>query len=83
MRSWSTCTTCPMWCATTSRRGPGRPAVRTVFEPELLGSAGTLVANRHWVDDEELFLACNADNLTDFDLRYLIDAHRSTARSRR
>ena len=57
-----------------ARTGP--PAVRTVFEPELLGSAGTLVANRHWVDGEEMFLACNADNLTDFDLRSLIDEHR-------
>ena len=52
------------------------PHVRTVFEPHLLGSAGTLVANRHWVEDEDFFLACNADNLTDFDLRSLIDAHR-------
>ena len=52
------------------------PAVRTVFEPELLGSAGTLLANREWVQDEDFFLACNADNLTDFDLRALIDAHR-------
>src|SRR5207253_6887876 len=49
----------------------GLPAVRTVFEPELLGSAGTLVANRRWLDGEEMFLACNADNLTDFDLRSL------------
>ena len=55
---------------------PGPPAVRTFFEPELLGSAGTLAANRHWVDGEEMFLACNADNLTDFDLRSLIDEHR-------
>ena len=52
------------------------PAVRMVFEPELLGSAGTLLANRQWVEGEEFFLACNADNLTDFDLRSLIDAHR-------
>lgn len=52
------------------------PAVRTFFEPELLGSAGTLLANRRWVDDEESFLACYADNLTDFDLRSLVDAHR-------
>jgi mannose-1-phosphate guanylyltransferase len=51
------------------------PAVRTFFEPELLGSAGTLLANRQWVRDEEFFLACNADNLTDFDLRSLVDAH--------
>jgi len=52
------------------------PAVRTVFEPELLGSAGTLRANRDWVDGEEMFLACYADNLTDFDLQALADAHR-------
>ena len=52
------------------------PAVRTFFEPELLGSAGTLRANRRWVEEEEFFLACYADNLTDFDLRSLIDAHR-------
>jgi mannose-1-phosphate guanylyltransferase len=57
-----------------SRTGP--PAVETVFEPDLLGSAGTLTANRYWVEDEEFFLACNADNLTDFDLRSLIDQHR-------
>jgi len=55
----------------------GGPAVRTVFEPELLGSAGTLVANREWVDGDEAFLACYADNLTDFDLRSLVDAHRA------
>ena len=57
------------------RRDP--PAIRTVFEPELLGSAGTLLANRQWIDDEDFFLACNADNLTDFDLRSLIGAHRA------
>jgi len=51
------------------------PKVRTFFEPELLGSAGTLLANRRWVDDEDMFLACYADNLTDFDLRSLVDAH--------
>src|SRR6185503_55882 len=28
------------------------PTVRTVFEPELLGSAGTLRANRQWVEKE-------------------------------
>jgi len=54
----------------------GAPAVRTFFEPELLGSAGTLAANRAWVDGEEMFLACYADNLTDFDLRGLVQAHR-------
>jgi len=55
----------------------GPPAIRTAFEPELLGSAGTLRHHRAWVQDEEFFLAVNADNLTDFDLRCLIDFHRS------
>jgi mannose-1-phosphate guanylyltransferase len=53
----------------------GTPTVRTFFESELLGSAGTLAANRAWVDGEEMFLVCYADNLTDFDLRLLIHAH--------
>lgn len=56
-----------------ARTGP--PTIRLVLEPELLGSAGTLLANRRWVAGESFFLACNADNLTDFDLRDLIDAH--------
>jgi mannose-1-phosphate guanylyltransferase len=59
-------------CATRT----GWPAVRLVFEPQLLGSAGTLAANRQWVDGEEMFLACYADNLTDFDLRSLVEFHR-------
>jgi mannose-1-phosphate guanylyltransferase len=54
----------------------GPPAIRTFFEPELLGSAGTLAASRDWVRCEDFFLACNADNLTDFDMRSLADAHR-------
>jgi len=54
----------------------GMPVVRTTFEPELLGSAGTLVANRSWVADEEFFLVCYADNLTDFDIGSLITEHR-------
>ena len=56
-----------------ARTGP--PAVLTSYEPQLLGSAGTLVANRDWVAGEDFFLACNADNLTDFDLRSLIKTH--------
>jgi mannose-1-phosphate guanylyltransferase len=54
------------------RTGP--PIVHVSYEPTLLGSAGTLVANREWVKGEEFFLACNADNLTDFDLLTLIKA---------
>lgn len=57
-----------------ARGGP--PQVRLVEEPELLGSAGTLLANRGFVAGEPMFLAVYADNLTDFDLRVLVDAHR-------
>lgn len=60
-------------CHVAARTGP--PTVRMSFEPELLGSAGTLLANRDWVDNEEFFMACNADNLTDFDIRSLVDTH--------
>ncbi len=58
------------------RTGP--PDVRTFFEPELLGSAGTLVANRRWVANEDSFIVCYADNLTDFDLSTLIEFHRES-----
>jgi len=55
----------------------GEPRVRTFFEPDLLGSAGTLLANRDWIAREDFFLACYADNLTDFDLSALIGAHQA------
>jgi mannose-1-phosphate guanylyltransferase len=58
-----------------ARTGP--PLVHIAEEPELLGSAGTLRANREFVAGEPMFLAVNADNLTDFDIRLLIDAHRT------
>jgi mannose-1-phosphate guanylyltransferase len=58
-----------------TRSGP--PIVHLAHEPELLGSAGTLRTNRDFIADEKMFLAINADNLTDFDLRVLIDAHQS------
>ena len=60
------------------RRGADRPARGSPrLRAELLGSAGTLLANRRWVAGEDFFLACNADNLTDFDLPELIDVHRT------
>jgi len=55
----------------------GGPAVRLSYEPALLGSAGTLVANRDFVDGEDMFLAVNADNLTDFDVELLVKEHRA------
>jgi mannose-1-phosphate guanylyltransferase len=56
---------------------PGPPVVRLSHEPVLLGSAGTLQANRDFVAGEDMILVVYADNLTDFDLGVLVDAHRS------
>ena len=38
------------------------------YEPSLLGSGGTIRANRSFVAGEESFLICYTDNLTDADL---------------
>jgi mannose-1-phosphate guanylyltransferase len=58
-------------------RGGRAPFVTVVHEPVLLGSAGTLRANRDFVADEPFFLAINADNLTTFDVGRLVEAHHS------
>jgi mannose-1-phosphate guanylyltransferase len=52
-----------------------RSRVDVVHEAELLGTAGTVLANRDWFGDEALLVA-HADNLTDFDVAGLIAAHR-------
>ena len=46
------------------------------FEKVLLGSAGTLRANRTFVGSEYAFLICYADNLTNADLPALVRFHR-------
>ncbi len=48
--------------------------VTIVHEPELLGSAGTLAANRGFFADEAFFIIYG-DNLSDVDLADLADAH--------
>ena len=45
-----------------------QPNVRLFYEPELLGSAGTLLANRDWVADGQAFFILYGDNLTNVDL---------------
>lgn len=57
-----------------ARRRHG-PIVTLVHEETLRGSAGTLRAARAFLEGERFFLVVNADNLTDFDLRRLVDAH--------
>ena len=56
--------------------GPVPVRVVTSFEPDLLGSAGTLRANRDWVGADERFVVCYADNLTDFEVSRLVSFHR-------
>jgi len=50
-------------------------AITTTHEPVLLGSAGTVQANREFVRGESRFLILYADNLTTVDLRRLIRCH--------
>lgn len=51
------------------------PRVTLFEEPQLLGSGGTVRANREWVDDGRPFLIAYADNLTDADLGALVATH--------
>lgn len=47
------------------------------FEPELLGSAGTVHANRDYIPEDREALIIYSDNLSDVDLEALIGFHRS------
>ena len=57
------------------KRPQGNMDVRCIFEPELLGTAGTLIANENMFKGS-IGLLIHADNATDFDLRELIEAHK-------
>jgi len=52
-----------------------RDRIDLVHEDELLGTGGTVLANRAWFGDQP-FLVAHADNLTDFDVKGLLSAHR-------
>lgn len=52
-----------------------RDRVELVYEPELLGTGGTLKANRWRLGGNDVLVA-HADNLTDFDVAGFIAAHR-------
>lgn len=47
------------------------------YEETLLGSGGTVRANRYFIGGDENFFICYADNLTNLDLSGLLHAHRS------
>lgn len=49
--------------------------VTLFYEKELLGSGGTVNANWDYIKENEDFLICYADNLTDVNLKQLIREH--------
>ncbi len=51
------------------------PAVMLAHEPTLLGSAGTLAANRDWIGHDPCFWVLYADVLTSVDLGKMLDFH--------
>ncbi|VEN74268.1 Nucleotidyl transferase [Candidatus Desulfarcum epimagneticum] len=57
------------------RRNAG---IRLFHEPALLGSGGTVLANRAFVAGEEHFFIAYADNLTDLNLGRMADFHART-----
>lgn len=51
-------------------------SIQEFFEPELLGSAGTVHANREWMDDADDCAIVYLDNFSTVDLAQLIQFHR-------
>ncbi len=47
------------------------------YEETLLGSGGTLRENKNFVKDENHFLICYADNLTNYNLNFFLDFHKT------
>ena len=52
-----------------------KPNIELFYERELLGSAGTLLANRDWVADGQPFFILYGDNLTNIDLGKMYEFH--------
>lgn len=57
------------------RTWPTSMDVATVHEPRLLGSAGTVLANRDFVAGDDQFLVIYADNLSNVNLRRMAQFH--------
>lgn len=58
------------------RHSPWRDKVNQVYEPKLLGTGGTIKANRAYFGNEE-FMVAHADNLTNFNVDDFWSAHRA------
>ncbi|WP_298564653.1 nucleotidyltransferase family protein [uncultured Phascolarctobacterium sp.] len=46
------------------------------YEEKLLGSGGTILVNRSFIENEENFFVCYADNLTNTDLSKMLEFHK-------
>lgn len=57
------------------KRSDSTVNVRLVHEDQLLGSAGTLAANRDWIGSDPAFWILYSDVLTNTDLRCMSDFH--------
>jgi mannose-1-phosphate guanylyltransferase len=55
-------------------QSPWAARIDLVYEDKLLGTAGTIKANRSYFSDES-FLVAHADNLTTFDVESFVSAH--------
>ena len=55
----------------------GNPIVTEYYEETLLGSGGTVAANRGFIGDDDDFMICYADDLTDVDLTAFQKFHRT------
>jgi len=53
----------------------GELTLTEAYEPELLGSAGTVTANRGLAHDADQIIIIYADNLSDVDLSAILEAH--------
>ena len=61
-------------------RSPFRDRIDLVHEDQLLGTGGTILANRKWFGDGP-FLVAHADNLTNFNVAELVTAHERRPRA--
>jgi mannose-1-phosphate guanylyltransferase len=59
---------------------PWRHRIDLVHEPSLLGTGGTVLANRAWLGEGPVFVA-HADNLTDAPVSHIIDPHLAARKS--
>ena len=57
------------------QNNPNGVRVHLAEEPDLLGSAGTLLNNRNWIASEKCFWVLYADVLTNANLRRMMEFH--------